>query len=197
MRRLILALSVAVIAVLTLPLIAVLAHEHRTIAGKYDVEVGWDHEPALVGQINGVSINIHRAGTEDAVEGVDGTLKVRIAFGGNEPKEFTLRSVEDKKGYYLADLIPTRAGSYVFTFVGKIEDTDVNEKFESGPGRFDDVDTSDALQFPQAAPDNLTLANDLNAARQDVGSVRGLAITALALAVVALVVAGANTAKKR
>src|SRR5258706_8753356 len=126
MRRLILALSVAVIAVLTLPLIAVLAHEHRTIAGKYDVEVGWDREPALVGQVNGASINIHRAGTEDAVDGVDTTLKVKIAYGGNEPKEFTLHSVEDKKGYYVADIIPTRTGSYVFTFVGKIEDSDVN-----------------------------------------------------------------------
>src|SRR5215510_2830290 len=91
------------------------AHTGRTIGGKYDVEVGWDLEPVFVGQLNGASIQIYRTGTQDAVEGVENTLRVQIAFGGGKAKEFPLHSVEDKKGYYVADIIPTRAGDYIFT----------------------------------------------------------------------------------
>src|SRR5579859_1619388 len=120
MRRLSLVICTAicaavVISVFVVPRI-VLAHEQRTIGGKYDVEVGWDREPALVNQPNAASIQIYKKGTQDAVEGVEKSLTVKIAFGGNDPKNFELHSVEDQKGYYLADLIPTRTGSYIFTF---------------------------------------------------------------------------------
>src|SRR5207244_12375129 len=99
-------------------------------------------------------------------------FRSKIAFGGNAPKDFQLHSVEDKKGYYLADLIPTRTGSYIFTFVGDIEGTAVNERFESGPGRFDDVVSLDSLQFPQAVPDNTAMATQLKAAQDDASSAR-------------------------
>ena len=69
--------------VLALPII-VQAHEPRTLAGKYDVEVGWDKEPTYANQPNAASIEIHRIGTEVAVEGVEKFLKITIAAGGNK-----------------------------------------------------------------------------------------------------------------
>ena len=194
MRRLSLALCVTVcIAMIVTALAfpkAALAHEQRTIAGKYDVEVGWDREPALVNQPNAASIQIYKTGTQVAVEGVEKSLTVKIAFGGNEPKEFQLHSVVDKKGYYLADLIPTRTGSYIFTFVGDIEGTAVNERFESGPGRFDDVTSLDTLQFPQTVPDNTAMAADVQAARDDASRSQLLAIVGIVVGALGLVVGG-------
>ncbi len=172
MRRLPLVIcTIVIVAALAFPK-PVLAHERRTIGGKYDVEVGWDHEPALVNQPNAAAIQIYKAGTQDAVEGVEKSLMVKIAFGGNLPKDFQLHSVEDKKGYYLADLIPTRTGSYLFTFVGDIGGTPVNEVFESGPNTFDDVTSLDELQFPQTVPDNTTMAAGVKAARDDASTAR-------------------------
>src|SRR5260370_14719870 len=154
MRRLsLLICAVVIFAALVVPKPA-LAHEQRTIAGKYDVEVGWDREPTLVNEPNAASIQIYKAGTQTPVEGIEKSLTVKIAFGGNVPKDFQLHGVEDKKGYYLADLIPTRTGSYIFTFVGNIEATPVNERFEAVPNTLDDVTLLDELQFPQTMPHN-------------------------------------------
>lgn len=198
MRRLTLAFA----AVLTLLLIIaapgiVRAHEKRTIAGKYDVTVGWDKEPTLVGQLNAASILITRTGTTEAVKGVDQTLKIRIAFGGNFPKEFTLHSVAGQDGYYVADLMPTEAGSYIFTFVGDIEGNPVNERFESGPNTFDDVVSLDTYQFPKTIPDSLTLANEVKAAQDDADSLRVLAIAGIVLGVLGIVVGGAALLTRR
>src|SRR5258708_4739725 len=197
MRRLSPVICLALICVaLALPRLA-LAHEQRTIAGKYDVEVGWDREPTLVNEPNAASIQIYKAGTQTPVEGVEKSLTVKIAFGGNTPKDFQLHSVEDKKGYYLADLIPTQTGSYIFTFVGDIEGTAVNERFESGPGRFDDVVSLDSLQFPQTVPDNTAMAVQLKAAQDDASSARILAIVGIVIGVIGVVIGGAALFSRR
>src|SRR5437588_12250716 len=88
---------------------AALAHERRTIAGKYDVVVGWDKEPAFVNQPNAAGITVYQAGTQNPVEGLEKTLKISIAFGGREGKEFPLNASDEVKGHYTADIIPTRS----------------------------------------------------------------------------------------
>src|SRR4051812_41272206 len=110
--KLVMAACIAVLLV-ALPATA-LAHERRTVAGgKYDVVVGWDVEPAYQGQKNGAGIRISQAATSPAVpvEGADRTLRVQIRQGA-QTKEFPLRAVFGQPGYYLADIIPTRAGDY-------------------------------------------------------------------------------------
>jgi hypothetical protein len=174
-----------------------LAHEQRTIAGKYDVEVGWDREPAYVNQPNAATIYVTRASNHEGIAGLEKTLQVKIAYGGNAPKAFALRPVFTKKGLYMADIIPTRAGSYIFNFVGAIEDTQVDEKFESGPGRFDDVMAVDQLEFPQAAPDGQTLANDLKAAHDEANTARVLALGGLVTGILGLVVGGVALLRRK
>src|SRR5438094_570267 len=51
-------------------------------------------------------------------------------------------------GGYTADIIPTKAGQYLFRFFGEISGDKIDEKFESGPGRFNDVDDPARLEFP-------------------------------------------------
>src|SRR5689334_20466309 len=133
----ILAPALLLIGLLVVPTSA-LAHERRTIGnGKYDVVVGWDVEPAYVGQKNAASIRISQAGSNPAVpvEGADKTLKVQIRQGATT-KEFPLRAVFGQTGYYVADIVPTREGDYQWTFVGSINEDQVNDKFDSADGKF-------------------------------------------------------------
>ncbi len=192
MRHLRLLLGLAAVAALIIPLALpgiALAHERRTIGGgKYEAVVGFDKEPAFTGQPNAASIRITKAGTQDPVEGVEKTLKVAIAFGGGEAKEFALRSVFGQKGSYVADFLPTKAGSYIFTFRGDIEGTSINERFESGPGRFNDVQSVEALQFPQTVPDALALTHEVKAAKGEAAMARNLAIAGIAFGVVGVAI---------
>jgi hypothetical protein len=144
---------------------AALAHERRAV-GKYTFVVGFAVEPAFNSQPNGMSLRITDTANNEPVAGAEKTLKAAVAFGGNAPKEFPLRAVFGQAGLYQADFIPTRSGAYIFTFTGDINGQAVNEKFESGPGRFNDVVSSAELQFPDVvqAPAELQRAlNDANA----------------------------------
>src|SRR5579872_6086573 len=105
-----------------------LAHERRTIGGgKYDVVVGWDTEPAYVNQRNAAGIRISKAGTNPAqpVTGLDQTLQVQIRQG-SDTRQFPLRAVFGQPGYYVADIVPTRSGDYVWTFTGSIGADQIN-----------------------------------------------------------------------
>jgi hypothetical protein len=150
-----------------------------------------------VSQANAATIAIRRVGTGEPVVGVEKTLKFRIAFGGNAPKELPLRANFQKRGFYTAELIPTRTGDYIFEFVGSIEDTPINEKFESGPGRFETVTSMEGLQFPQAAPDTITLLNELTAVRDEVNTARMMAMVGIVVGVLGTVVGLVAILRKR
>src|SRR5258708_30098422 len=141
MRHTLRTMTIVAVVLLTFALSSVAsAHEKRTIAGgKYDVKVGWKNEPAVVSQPNGATIEIKKAGTQDAVIGVEKTLQVKIALGGKELMTLPLVTLTSTPGTYVAEFTPPATGSYVWTFVGSIEDNLINEEFDSGPGTFDDV----------------------------------------------------------
>src|SRR4051812_25305172 len=112
----------AILALAILPFFtptAALAHERRDV-GNYQFVVGFINEPALQDQPNGIDLRITDKATNQPVEGADKTIKAMIAFGGSQAKEFPLRALFGKPGAYTADLIPTRPGTYVFTFTGTI-----------------------------------------------------------------------------
>jgi hypothetical protein len=126
-----------------------LAHERRTV-GKYTFVVGWLNEPSYQGQENGLDLTITDTnGTP--VDGAEKTLKVGIAYGGGAAKDLPLRARFGLKGKYTTDVIPTKAGSYSFVFSGTLNGDAVNETFESGPGRFDDVVSTSSIEFPASA----------------------------------------------
>src|SRR5712691_87315 len=155
----------ALVALLGAPSVS-LAHERRTIAaGKYDLVVGWDTEPPLVNQKNAASIRISRAGTNPAqpVAGAEKTLKLEIRQGG-QTRTFDLRAAFGQPGYYVVDIVPTRAGDYVWTFTGSIGGDALNETFDSADGKFDAVMSGSAVEFPVAAPDPSQLSIELRAA---------------------------------
>src|SRR3981081_583126 len=144
-----------------------LAHERRTIGGgKYDVVVGWDVEPAYVSQKNGASIRISKAGTNPAepVTGAEKTLKVDIRQGATT-KTFALRAVFGQPGYYVADIIPTRDGDYIWTFNGTIGNDKIAEKFDTADGKFNAVERATRLEFPLTSPDPAQVTTEIQGAR--------------------------------
>jgi hypothetical protein len=166
-----------------------LAHERRTIAGgKYDVVVGWDVEPTYMGEKNGATIRISQGGSNPAVpvEGADKTLKVQIRQGA-QTREFALQAVFGQPGYYRADIVPTRAGDYVWSFFGTINGDQVNEQFDSADGKFDAVAASTAIEFPVPLPDPIQTAATAQVAQNDAQSTRIVAYIALVVGILGLI----------
>ncbi len=183
--------SMAMLAALLIAPSVTLAHERRTIGGgKYDVVVGWDVEPAYVGQKNAASIRISKAGTNPAepVTGADKTLKVDIRQGA-QTRTFDIRAVFGQPGYYVADILPTREGDYVWTFNGSIGDDKINEKFDTADGKFNAAEAATALQFPVAAPDPAQTAADIQSARAAAQSAQTVGMIGVGVGVLALLAA--------
>ena len=83
---------------------------------------------------------------------------------GSQTRQFPLRAVFGQPGYYVADVVPTRAGDYVWTFSGSVGSDQVNEAFDTADGKFAPVSASDAIEFPIAAPDPEQAALQLQSA---------------------------------
>jgi hypothetical protein len=182
--------AILLITLLSVPSSA-LAHERRTIGnGKYDVVVGWDVEPAYSDFKNAASIRISEAGSSPAVPivGAEKTLKVQIRQGA-ATREFPLRAVFGQQGYYVADIVPTRAGDYQFSFVGAINEEQVNERFDSADGKFNGVEAAAALQFPQTLPDPMVASAAVSSAQAEAQSARTLAMIGIGVGILGLLAA--------
>ena len=191
-------IQLAVVGALLLLPGSALAHERRTIAGgKYDVVVGWDVEPAYLNEKNGAAIRISEAGSDPAVpvEGAAKTLKVQIRQGA-QTKEFALRAVFGQAGYYVADIVPTRAGDYVLTFVGSINSDQVNETFDSADGKFDTVVAPTGLEFPIPLPDPVQTAASAQAAQGEAQTTRILAYAGIGVGILGLIAGVAGWATR-
>jgi hypothetical protein len=163
------------------------AHERRAI-GPYTFVVGWIAEPAYVGQVNALDLSVTETATAKAVEGLEKTLKAEIIVGGGAA---TMPLAIDARfgvpGTYEAQVVPTKVGDYTFHITGTVNATKIDEKFESGPGRFGGVEEIAPLQFPNTVPSNSALAAKLDDANAKVA-------IAIGLAALAIVVAGASLA---
>ncbi len=148
-----------------------LAHDDREV-GDYLLNVGFRNEPVVEGIANGIELTVtkkaesgddhHDDATADggghhggaaAVEGLEQTLQVEVTHAASGvTRTFPLRPVVGEPGVYIADLTPTAPGVYTARFFGAIEGHLVDETFESGPGRFHNVESASDLHFPQALP---------------------------------------------
>ena len=166
------------------------AHERRMV-GPYQLVVGWLNEPAYVGSMNSLDLRVTdtRVTPAKAVEGLEQTLTVDVQAGGLAPFKLAVAARFGAPGAYNGFVLPTATGTYIFTIKGKIESLDVNEKFESGPGRFGDIESTDALQYP----DKIPVGEDLNRRLGDLQSAadqtRVLSAAAVLIGIAALAAA--------
>jgi hypothetical protein len=163
------------------------AHERRMV-GPYQFVVGWLNEPAYVGLMNSLDLRISdtRVSPARAVEGLEKTLTVDLQSGGLGSLPLTVTARFGTPGAYNGYVMPTATGTYTFTIKGKIESQDVNEKFESGPGRFGDIESTTALQYPNKVPAADDLAKRLGELQSGIDQTRVLSAVAVVIGIVAL-----------
>ena len=137
------------------------------------------------------------------VEGLEATLLVEVTHvPSGTSRNMTLQPVKETAGHYTAYFIPTATGQYMFRFTGSIEGMRIDETFESGPGRFADIEPATPIQFPEVAASGRELESAvrgaLEAAQQAqntalaveaaADNVQGAAANATTLAIAGIVV---------
>jgi len=172
------------------------AHERRMV-GPYQFVVGWLTEPAYVGQLNALDLRVAdtRQNPAAPVSGLEKTLTADVAAGGLTPFPLAVTARFGTAGAYNGVVMPTVKGTYTFHITGKIDTTNIDEKFTSGPNTFGDIEDTAAVQYPQKVPVADELGKKLDAIQSGVDQTRILAIVAVALAVVGL--GGAALARRR
>lgn len=187
MRVLLAALAAAIL--FSFAGVQALAHERRAV-GPYELVVGFREEPAFVGTANGVSLRVSdtRSTPPVPVAGLNETLRVEVSYGGlSRSLALDLSAVFGQPGLYAAHFVPTAAGSYIFRIHGNIADLAVDERFESGPGRFDDVKATGELQYPEQVPAGDELTRTIADLRGALDQARLIAAVAVLVALAALV----------
>src|SRR5438132_10728842 len=138
------------------------AHERRTV-GPYTFVVGWIVEPSYVGQLNALDLTVTETTSTKAVEGLEKTLKADLITGGGAAvMPLTIAARFGLPGKYQGQVLPTKVGDYTFHITGTVNTTAVDEKFESGPGRFGAIEDTEGIQFPNKVPSNTDLASKLD-----------------------------------
>ena len=167
-----------------------LGHERRII-GPYTFVVGWLNEPAYVNLLNSLDLTVTETTGAKAVEGLDKMLKADVTFGGSTtPQPLTIAARFGLPGKYSGYVMPTKVGDYTFHITGTVGTMNIDEKFESGPGRFGSIESTDALQYPQKVVSNMDLA-----ARLD--QLQTLVIAGIVLGGLALVASAAGLMVRR
>lgn len=173
------------------------AHETRE-TGEYTAVVGWADEPAYTGFPNAVNLSLSDPAGEP-VEDLGDELQVEVLFGDETTGLMPLEAAFNEPGFYEADVIPTRAGTYSFHFTGAIGGEPYDETFTSGEDTFAQPQNTAEVSFPAQDPTNGELAQSIEQLRSEVGS-DGSGTTGfigIGLGVVALLVALGALLKSR
>jgi hypothetical protein len=168
--------SALLIAILMALVVISIASAHTTVHnGPYNVEIGWLDEPPIVGQMNGIIMNLSTNDTAATMVTTSTSgLTMTVSYGG-QSKVLTLQPLaEDTPGQYVAPILPTVAGLYTVDVTGTLGTTAV--KVEVQP---EEVLAPDSVQFPTAAP--ATSGNGL-------GLAGWLGLAGLVIALVAVVI---------
>ncbi len=172
------------------------AHETRTV-GPYEIEVGWTQEPAFAGVPNGIYMHAVDTRTSTPVEGLAKTLAADVAAGGLAAFAIRLEPVEGEPGTYHGSFVPTKTGGYTFHLRGRIGTLDVDEKFESGPNTFDDVQDISVAQYPTKVPAAEALAARLDQARSAAEQARLVGAIGALLGLAGLIVGAVALTRSR
>jgi hypothetical protein len=185
---------VCVSALMLLTAAPALAHQEKEL-GDYTVEVGFAVEPAFQNQMNGVELF---AETKDGkkVEGLEKTIKFEISAGG-KTRMIDVHPVFDDPGHYVGEFMPTLVGDYVFHMTGKLGDLDVDEKFESGPGRFSAVMPISDAQFPVQYPSPDEVSAAVTAAEIKASQAQTFGVIGIAAGVIGILLGGVALLRRR
>ena len=104
------------------------AYAHTTIeVGPYEIEVGWQDEPPVVGILNAITIEIREPGDVEGVSmGITNAFKNLQAsvVSGGASKVLDINT-DPRPGHYYAKIIPTKTGSLEIKLEGEINNVKI------------------------------------------------------------------------
>lgn len=171
------------------------AHEKRTV-GKYDLLVGWTNEPAYTNVPNAIYLAVTETQTSKPVTGVDKTLQAEVIFGARS-MVVGLTESDENPGTYAGAFVPTKVGTYIFHLSGQIAGQTIDEKFESGPNTFDDVQDLASVQFPDKSLSPSDAAARVQAAQDAANSAQTLAYVGIGAGVLGLIFGGLALTRRK
>ncbi len=141
--------------------------------GQYELEVGWQQEPPIVGFRNAITFEISESPSEGLKTGVTNAFKnleATIKFGG-VTKTLDINS-DPRPGNYFSKIIPTRTGSIVIELKG-----DINGEIVDVQMHPEAVESTAVLDFPPSSgsssgQDVTALKNAMSSLQKDVSEIK-------------------------
>ena len=150
------------------------AYAHTTIeVGPYQIEVGWQDEPPVVGILNAITIDIREPGDVEGVSmGITSAFKNLQAsvVSGGASKVLDINT-DPRPGHYYAKIIPTKIGSLEIKLQGEINGGKINNIIP-----VEDVESTSVLDFPATSGSSsgqvVALTNAVTSLQKDVSSIK-------------------------
>ena len=151
------------------------AYAHTTIQiDPYEIEIGWQDEPPVVGILNAITIDIREPGDVEGVStGVINAFKKLDAsvVSGGASKVLDINT-DPRPGHYYAKIIPTKTGSLEVKLTGEINGVQINTIIP-----IEDVESTSVLDFPPTSTSSsgqevTALKNAVTSLQQDISSIK-------------------------
>ncbi len=150
------------------------AYAHTTIeVDPYQIEVGWQDEPPVVGILNAITIDIREPGDVEGVSmGITSAFKNLQAsvVSGGASKVLDINT-DPRPGHYYAKIIPTKIGSLEIKLQGEINGVKINNIIP-----VEDVESTSVLDFPATSGSSsgqvVALTNAVTSLQKDVSSIK-------------------------
>ena len=146
-----------------------LASGHITVEVEpYEIEVGWDIEPPVVGYRNAIVYEISESPSEGVKSGVISAFKnlqSTVKSGG----AFKILDIDSdpRPGHYFSKIIPTKTGSMIIELKGDINGVPIDLEI-----LIEDIESTAVLDFPSqgagGSSDITPLKNALSSLQKDV-----------------------------
>jgi len=144
------------------------AYAHTTIqVDPYEIEVGWQDEPPVVGVLNSITIHIREPGDVEGVStGITNAFKKleALVVSGGASKVLDV-NVDPRPGHYYAKIIPTKTGSLQVKLKGEINGIKIDSVIP-----IEDVESTSVLDFPPAS--SSSSGQDVTALKNAVTSIQ-------------------------
>jgi len=151
------------------------AYAHTTIqVDPYEIEVGWQDEPPVVGILNAITIDIREPGDVEGVStGItNGFKKLEASVVSGGASKILDINTDPRPGHYYAKIIPTKTGSLQIELKGEINGVEIDVVIP-----IEDVESTSVLDFPPTSSSSsgqevTALKNAVTSLQKDVSSIK-------------------------
>ena len=151
------------------------AYAHTTIqVDPYEIEVGWQDEPPVVGILNAITIDIREPGDVEGVStGItNGFKKLEASVVSGGASKVLDINTDPRPGHYYAKIIPTKTGSLQVELKGEINGVEIDTIIP-----IEDVESTSVLDFPPTSSSSsgqevTALKNAVTSLQKDISSIK-------------------------